>query len=80
MRYHAAVDAIVREAVDKVVIFEDKITIMIDKVKLSKIIAGNKNYGVSDKEAIESAHVEVLDKTDMIEVILSITFRSYGGA
>ncbi|MEK6746124.1 MAG: recombinase family protein [Pseudomonadota bacterium] len=78
-RYHAAVDAIVREAVDKIVVFEDKITIMIDKVKLSKIIAGSKNYGVSDKAAIESAHVEVLDKTDMIEVILSITFRSYGG-
>ena len=78
-RYRAAINAIVRHAVNNVIIFEDKITVIIDKVKLSKIIAEFRDDGASIEAVTESAHLEVLDKSEMIEVILAVTLRSYGG-
>jgi DNA invertase Pin-like site-specific DNA recombinase len=77
-RYPAAIDAIMQQAITKVVLHEEKITLMFDKQKLAQSISDAKDGG-GNAQPTMLTHVEILEHNDSIEVTLNIMFRRYAG-
>jgi hypothetical protein len=76
--YPAAIDALVKQAITKVIIHEEKITLMLDKQKLAQSIADAKD-GVGNAHPATLTHIEILEHSDAIEVTLNVVFRCYAG-
>jgi DNA invertase Pin-like site-specific DNA recombinase len=77
-RYPAAIDAIMQQAITKVILHEEKITLMLDKQKLAQSIC-NAKYGGGETTPATLTYVEILEHSDAIEVTLNIVFRRYAG-
>ena len=76
-RYPHAVDAITQQAVKRIILHEDTITVMVSKQHLSHVIE-QASPSTDSKERVP-IQMEVQDRGDIIEITLNISFRSYAG-
>jgi site-specific DNA recombinase len=77
MRHSSAVDAIVTQAVEKVILHEDKITMMLSKASLSKAI--EQALPSTSNDMAPSMQMKIYDQGAILEITLQIAFRRYAG-
>lgn len=77
-RYPHAVDAIAQQAVERIILHHDTITVMVSKQRLSRTIEQAVPSTIDSTEHIP-IQMDVQDRGDIIEITLNIAFRSYAG-
>lgn len=78
-RYAAAVEAVTKHAVSKIVIDNEQIIVLLNKPELTKIITEAAVGIVPTKTPQAKFNLKITDKTDYIEIIAHIAFRRYAG-
>ncbi len=71
------VDAIVTQAVEKVILHEDKITVLLNKPALSQAI--QQATPSLSNEAAPAIEMKIHDQGSLLEITLQIAFRHYAG-
>ncbi len=77
-RYPHAVDAVAQQAVERIILHNEAITVMVSKQGLSHVIEQASPSTIDSNEHVP-VQMEVQDRHDIIEITLYIAFRSYAG-
>jgi DNA invertase Pin-like site-specific DNA recombinase len=77
-RYAGALDDICNDAIERVIMDKEQITVIINKVSLTvNLEKAEKNSTPPSLERVD--HVEIIDKQQTIEIILRVAFRKCAG-
>lgn len=77
--YAGCIEKALKIAVDKVVIDQEEVTVLINKTKLAEIIKDNQGENMNPEILSRSENLEIIDRTETIEIIIHVAFRSYAG-
>lgn len=77
--YNNSITEILKTAVERVVVNQEEITVLINKTKLAEVIENNQDGNIDSETLDRRENLEVIDRTETLEIIVHIAFRSYAG-